>query len=504
MRKRLSAITGNINIIKKWGDFDPFISGICYDSRQTSPGDLFFATSGIHTDGHLYIDKAIEKGAAAVVLSKPIERYREDIIYLQVENPRFDLSPVSAAFYEYPSTKLPLIGVTGTDGKSTTVSLIHQLLSKSGFKAGFLSTVEYSTGGTAGKNPYRQSTPEAPDVQSILKEMVDSGCTYGVIEATSHGLSRITNRLGDVQFAAGVFTNVTHEHLEFHGTLEQYRQDKANLFRSLDEVPDAFGVVNLDDPNVDIFINATSRKVLSYSLSSSEATFLAEEIESDPEGSSFAIREGSVTHRCRIPLPGTVNIENTLAALLVVRGILKTRLEDLLPLLSGLKLPRGRMKKIQEGQNFHIFVDFAHTPGSYEKIFPMMRDLTTGRLIVLFGSAGERDTAKRAIQGKIASEYADVIILADEDPRGEEPKAILKDIASGTKRMVQGKDLFLITDRREAITHAFSIARQGDMVLLLGKGHESSIIYKDGPVPWNEIEVATECLREILSRETDR
>ncbi|HUZ17586.1 MAG TPA: Mur ligase family protein, partial [Spirochaetia bacterium] len=250
--KRLSEFTSTITINRRIGGVDPLIRGIAYDSRMASAGSLFFALGGIHTDGFLFIDGAIERGAAAIVCSRAPERPHEGIVYLVVDDPRRVMSPIAAEFYGHPSRKLKVIGVTGTDGKSTTVFLAHQLIEKLGKASGFLSTVQIKTGENIGKNRYRQSTPEASEIHAILAEMVDQGKEFAVIEATSHGLSERTGRLADVRFSGGVMTNVTHEHLEFHGSFEQYRSDKANLFRAL-EGEGAFGVVNCEDASSDLF-----------------------------------------------------------------------------------------------------------------------------------------------------------------------------------------------------------------------------------------------------------
>jgi len=234
-KHKLSILTENIKILEKHGSSDPEITGLAYDSRNVKKGFLFFAYKGIHADGHNYIKQAIQNGASAIIHSTPLDLYDQNTAYIRADNPKILLSPVSAVFNDHPSKKLKVIGVTGTDGKSTTVSLVFQLLTVMGKKTGFLSTVQYKSGGEIVKNPYRQSTPEAVEVHSILSEMVNNGCEYAVLESTSHGLSSRNNRLGDVFFNAAVLTNISHEHLEFHGTFEQYISDKANLFRFLNK-----------------------------------------------------------------------------------------------------------------------------------------------------------------------------------------------------------------------------------------------------------------------------
>jgi UDP-N-acetylmuramoyl-L-alanyl-D-glutamate--2,6-diaminopimelate ligase len=427
-----------------------------------------------------------------------------------------------------------LIGVTGTEGKSTTVYLIYQILRMAGKKAGFISTVQYSSGAAEVWNPEHQTTPEAPAIHKLLADMRDHGTEFAVIESSSHGLSSKTNRLGDVAFDVGVMTNVTHEHLEFHGTWEQYRHDKANLFRALDTFDHAklirrpqgegggigifpgadalsveegesipsFGVANADDPSAAYFAGTTKRKTYTYSIRGTEADLSLRLIESGSRGNWYEIliRETGETADVRDRLPGAFNPGNVLAALLTVSGLLSIPIKDLCPLVTSLKPVRGRMTVIQRGQPFEVLVDYAHTPSSFETIFPPLRerlDKTGGRILSLFGSAGERDTQKRPLQGRVASQWSDILFLTDEDPRGEVPLTILEEIAAGCPERKRGQDLFLIPDRPTAMRKAFSLARPGDLVLLLGKGHENSIIYARQTRSYDEIGEAEKILAEM-------
>ena len=500
------------------GGSDPMITGLEYDSRLVKPGNLFFALSGLHTDGHLYINEAIAKGAAAVVCEadKKITDaagISDKTVVLKVKNSRFAMSPVASAFYNFPSRHLCVIGVTGTEGKSTTVSLIWQLLRLLGKKAGFISTVQHSLGDEALDNTEHQTTPEATAVQRMLREMADNGCEYAVLEASSHGLSPRTNRLGGIQFCCAVFTNVTHEHLEFHGTFEQYRDDKANLFRALDDYANnnhahkPFGIINIDDKSADYFAKATQQKTAGFSAKGKEAALSLKSIESSAWGNWYDVAaEGEKDFLIiRDRLPGAFNAGNVLAALLAVSGVLELPVNKIAALIPGLKPVRGRMNAIDKGQPFEVVVDYAHTPSSFNTIFPPLRKRLNkkgGRIISVFGSAGERDTQKRPEQGKIAAEYSDIIILTDEDPRGEKPMDILEEIARGVETEAaaifkRGENLFLIPDRPAAIRRALSLARPGDLVLLLGKSHENSIIYADHVMPFDEIAETEKALGEM-------
>jgi UDP-N-acetylmuramoyl-L-alanyl-D-glutamate--2,6-diaminopimelate ligase len=513
-------------LVKADGKNDPLVTGLEYDSRKIKPGNLFFALPGTRTDGSIFIDEAVSKGASVVVLEKEARSKKDGVNYLLVKDSRFAMSPISAAFYNFPSRRMIVTGVTGTEGKSTTVYLIWQLLTLLGKKAGFFSTVQQCLGGEVFYNTEHQTTPEAPVVQRLLNEMADNGCQFAVVEASSHGLSRKTNRLGDVEFYCAVITNLTHEHLEFHGTWEQYRNDKANLFRALDNYapPEGslfdkpFGVINADDKNAAFFKGAAKQKTLTFSAAGGQANITLEAIESGSRGNWYLVSlpdsQARVTIRDR--LPGSFNSGNVLAAILTAGELLKIPAAAIVPFINKLKPVRGRMNTVDKGQPFELVVDFAHTPSSFAAIYPPLRkrlDKTGGRIISVFGSAGERDVKKRFEQGKIAAAYSDIIVLTDEDPRGENPMDILEEIArgatedtpavetfyhdtTGRKAFSLDDNLFLIPNRPEAIRKALSLAREKDLVLLLGKGHENSIIYAGHEIPFDETEEAEKALAE--------
>jgi UDP-N-acetylmuramoyl-L-alanyl-D-glutamate--2,6-diaminopimelate ligase len=522
--------------VKGTGNQNVSVTSLQYDSRAAGEGSLYFALPGLHADGHLFIADAIKRGARVIVHQNDIPEYDENVFYLRVKDSRFAMSAISDAFYHSPSKRLTVTGVTGTEGKSTTVYLIFQLLRLSGEKAGFISTVQYSEDGEERWNTEHQTTPEAPLIHRRLARMLENGCRYAVLEASSHGLSPRMNRLGDVAFTAGVMTNVTHEHLEFHGTWEQYRDDKANLFRALGKNgghgPPPFGVVNLDDPSAAYFAGCAKHKTYTHSVKGSGAAGYGAtggaiaggaitggadlsviRLEACQGGNSYDVktRDGGTLH-IEDRLPGAFNAENVLASLLCVSNLLEIPVVELCPLVPELKPVRGRMTAVRRGQPFEVLVDYAHTPSSFETIFPSLRERVSrqgGRIIALFGSAGERDTQKRALQGRVAARYSDMIFLCDEDPRGEEPLAILEEIEAGVLSLPTGEcfpkegfkrnvNLFLIPERPAAMRAAFSAAKPGDLVLLLGKGHENSIIYANHTMKYDEITEAEKALDELL------
>ncbi len=549
------------------------ISSLVFDSREVTAGSLFFALPGTHTDGNNYIEQAILAGANAVVFQGELtSSQKQDVAQaiikrtidnaisnetpkfapalINVPDARYAMAPLSARFYDNPSERLIVIGVTGTEGKSSTVSFIWQLLRACGEKAGFISTVEYSFGGDALPNPQHQTTPEAPIIQHHLNEMLENGCKYAVVESSSHGLSTKLNRCGEILFDCGVFMNVTLEHLEFHKNFETYRSDKANLFRALDkhnhiktiagekQKINSIGIVNLEDPSAQYFIEATKHNVYGFTTegkagkaaaeSGSDATPLppipenlrymtARNIASATYGLTFdvdadgetgiypdnydPVQPRSHSHfSVKASLPGAFNAYNLMAAITAVSSVTGLSFEEVAARVPQLTPIKGRMTVIDEGQPFELIVDYAHTPSSFETIFPPLRKRCNGRIFALFGSGGERDLTKRPLQGQIAAKFCDVVVLADEDPRGEDPVELLKMIAEGAIKegKVMGENLFIIHDRPQAIRETFKMAQKGDIVLLLGKSHENSIIYKDYTMPYDEISEAKKALAEVL------
>lgn len=517
--KNISGCLENAEVICIRG-IPPVVNSLHYDSRKVKKGSVFFALSGLHTDGKFFINEAVKKGASVVVYEGSLKEFEDGICYIQVRDTRKAMSAIANNFFDKPSLDMGVIGVTGTEGKSSTVFFIFQLLNLCGKKSGFFSTVNFSLGGEIETNPEHQTTPESVTVQERLAAMRDNGCIYAVVESSSHGLSPKTARLQDVFFDVGICMNVTQEHLEFHKTIEQYRFDKANLFRNLDlhthrkscGVVPSFGVVNAEDSSEEYFRQAVNKKVHSFFIkdnkdicSSKDDILFADSLKEDEKGISFYVCRYKNGTEEKFPavinIKGRFNVFNILAALITVHNLTHIELEELIPLLAEIKPVKGRMQIIDEGQDFEVLIDYAHTPSSFMTIFPSISERIHkkgGRVLSLFGSGGERDIQKRPEQGRIAAAYSDIIILADEDPRGEDSFELLEMIAEGCPDKKRNIELFIIPERREAIRKIFQLAKAGDIVLLLGKGHENSIIFKDRTEPYDEEETARKLLKEIF------
>ena len=338
MKRKLKDIAAAVKPVSTHGSLEKMISGLSYDAFTVRPGELFLATEGVNSDRHQYIQSVLDRGITAVVHSKPLPAYKKGVTYIQVENVQRNMSPVSAVFFGHPSKELFVIGVTGTNGKSTTCSFIHQLLGLYSKKAGIISSVNRDTGTGIEDNAKHQSTPEAPVIHQALYEAVENGVEYMVLETTSHGLADRTNRVGDVEYDAAVMTNVSHEHLEFHGTMERYVEDKANLFRLMDRFggKNSFGVVNNDDPYVRSFLAASQKPVYTYGIHN-PADFRATHIETGKDSVSFSVRHANTEYSSTIAVPGVFNVSNALAASVTVTHALGVPPDDVLSKVASLK-----------------------------------------------------------------------------------------------------------------------------------------------------------------------
>ncbi len=485
---------------------EPGVRGVEYDSRAVRPGSVFVAVPGAHVDGHDFIARAAAAGAVAAVVERPVPGV--GIPQIVVASSQRALASAAAWWFGDPSRELAVIGITGTDGKTTTSLLAAAALERAGVPTGLVGTIETKIGSTREANAAHATTPEAPQLQAALRAMVRAGDRAAILETTSHGLA--LGRVDQVTYDAAILTNLSHEHLEFHGSFEAYREAKLSLFARLamsPAVPPKSGIawpraaiINLDDPSAATFVAVSRRAgaiVIGYGADRKAAVRLAS-IQESSLGLVVGFTAPSGAGTVRLRLAGRFNAHNALAvvALGEAMGL------DAAAVRSGLESVEavpGRMERIEHGQPFTVVVDYAHSPASLQAVLDQLGPAAAqrgGGLIAVFGSAGERDRAKRPLMGQIAGERCRLVIVTDEDPRGEDRAAILDEIATGAESAGRrrGHDLQLIPDRAAAIAAAFEQAEPGDTVLLAGKGHETSIIGPHGARPWNEADVARAAL----------
>jgi UDP-N-acetylmuramoyl-L-alanyl-D-glutamate--2,6-diaminopimelate ligase len=487
------------------------IRGVSDDSRRIAPGGLFVAVRGAHVDGHDLVQRAADAGAVAALVEQPLT----DVALPQVVVDRSPaaLADAAAWWYHDPSHELGIVGITGTDGKTTTAFLAVAALEAAGLSSGLLGTVETKIGSSREPNPEHTTTPGAPELQRALRAMVAAGNATAVVETTSHGLA--ADRVRGIAYDAAILTNLSHEHLEFHGTWEAYRDAKLSLFERLaasERNPrkaapapawPKIAVVNVDDPSAGLFVGVAQEagaRIVTYGTDPA-ADVRATRSEEDSRGLRVAYDAPSGSARLELRLGGRFNVHNALAVVALGEGLgldpgaVRAGLES----VDGVP---GRMERLDAGQPFGVVIDYAHSPASLEAVLEILAPVAAARggsLIAVFGSAGERDVEKRPMMGRIAGERARLVIATDEDPRGEFREAILDEIARGAEAAGKrrGHDLLLIADRPAAIAAAFERARAGDIVLLAGKGHEHSIIGPDGPVAYDERATALAALAEL-------
>lgn len=387
--------------------------------------------------------------------------------------------------YGFPGRHFKVIGVTGTNGKTTTTYMIHRMLREAGYSVGLMTTVAYGANDDIRMQTYHMTNVPIPELMKRLKWLRKQGVEWLVLETTSHALAQ--NRVWGVPYSVAVMTNVTHEHLDFHGTFESYRDAKRKLFQLANKNKKGLrtGIVNTDDESARLFASDVLHAV-GYGMKSGHVR--ATNITTSPAGSTYTAVSDDEQYAITCHLPGSFNVSNSLAVVAVGRvvGLDKAQIEQGIAALKGVE---GRMTRIDEGQDFDVIVDFAHTPDSFEKLFRDLKPVVKGKLIVMFGSAGRRDEAKRGVQGRLAGEYADEVVITEEDDRDIDGLEIMNQIAAGAEEAgkVRDQDVFLVHDRTEAINYAISRATTGDTVLLLGKGHEKTIERADGEHPWDEI-----------------
>ncbi|GAB4328755.1 MAG: UDP-N-acetylmuramoyl-L-alanyl-D-glutamate--2,6-diaminopimelate ligase [Dehalococcoidia bacterium] len=488
------------------GDATATVAGVEHDSRRVERGSLFVAVPGFVVDAHRFVPDVIAAGAGAVL----VQRDRRELWaglpgetpIIAVDNTRAALSAVAAWFYGHPSRDLAVVGITGTDGKTTTAHLLTSVLEAGGARAGRLGTVDvFIPGEAASKAQDRMTTPEAPEVHRLLRRMVDAGCDYAIVESTSHGLA--LHRLDHVEYDFAAFTNITGDHLDFHETFEAYREAKGRLFealgRALEKGIGKAAIVNADDPSAKTMLGlAPDARHLRYGLESRDVEVYARNIHLRADGSDFRLFTPEGFVEASIRLPALFNVMNALAAAAVglAAGVAPAAIARGLQACPGVP---GRMERVAAGQPFEVIVDYAHTGDAVRKVLNVLRDVCLGRLIIVVGAAGERDPGRRFGVARAAAEGADFAVFTNEDPRSEDPAAIVREIGQHAESAgrVRGEDFIEVESRREAIAEAFRRARAGDTVVICGKGHEQSIVFGDQAQPWDDRVVAREELTRL-------
>lgn len=483
---KLNDILREVPYIKADGDLNIDIQGLHYDSRKVTPNSVFFCIEGFKVDGHEFAGSAVSKGASVVVLRRDIP-LPYDVTKVFVEDVRHSMALFASAFYGHPSDELTLIGVTGTNGKTTITYMIKSILEKSGEAVGVIGTITNMIGKDV--LPSEHTTPESVDLQALLKEMENRGVGKVAMEVSSHSLS--LDRVIGCNFDVGIFTNLTQDHLDFHGTLENYLKAKAKLF-DLSKT----GVINIDDKSGQIILEGIKGKSITYGIDN-HADVMAENINITAKGSEFdlCILNKDKVH-ISLNIPGDFSVYNALASAAACHAV-GVSTQDIKDGLENLQGVPGRFELLNINTPYSVIVDYAHTPDGLKNILETARNITEGRLITLFGCGGDRDAKKRPIMGEMAGKFSDLCIVTSDNPRTEEPMAIIKDILPGIDRT--GCPYVVIENRREAISYALKHAQPGDVVILAGKGHETYQILKDRTIHFDEKEIVS----ELLGRDTE-
>lgn len=477
---QLKQLIKELPLVRVEGSLDREVAGIVYDSRRVTPGMVFVAIPGVHVDGHDFINTAIDRGAAAIICEKNgFSSPRATKI--KVTDVREALARASSSFYQHPSSKLQVIGVTGTNGKTTVAFMVKQMLEAAGYKTGLLGTVRYEIGDRV--IPAARTTPESLEIHQMMAQMLSSGCQACVMEVSSHALEQ--KRVAGIEFDVQIFTNLTQDHLDYHGTMENYFGAKQKLFtKTANGSKKGTVVINIDDASGARLAAESDVSVkLTYGIRNA-ASIRATKIELGADASRFTMETPGKSFACKLPLIGRHNIYNALAATgaSVALGIAPAKIQSV---LNKMQPVPGRLESVSVGQPFAVFVDYAHTDDALHNVLTTLREITKGRLLVLFGCGGSRDSGKRAKMGRVAAEFADYTYITSDNPRKEKPELIAQQIEEGF-RTVKQDDYTVELDRKRAISEIISLAQPGDTVLLAGKGHETYQEFEDTIVPFDD------------------
>ncbi len=481
---KLSEVIAGINGTRKvLGNMDVEISSVQYDSRKVSPGSLFCAVRGLKSDGAAFIQSALGKGAKAVLSEDYSGPAPDGVSFIKVSDSRLAMALAAANFYGRPSRKLDLVGITGTNGKTTTSYLIRSILRGGGSEPGLIGTISYEYGGKKITAP--NTTPESVDLQALLSEMVREGARSAVMEVSSHAVA--LRRIAGCDFKVKLFTNFTQDHLDFHGTMEEYFKAKKSFFTDFSGI----NVINMDDPRGEDLKNSAKGEVLTYGVTS-KADVAAKSVEISASGTSFALMSPAGEAKIKSRLVGRHNLYNLLSAAGAAIALGKC-LDDIADGLARAEDVPGRLERVDAGQDYTVLVDYAHTEDALARALAAARELSSGRLLVVFGCGGDRDKTKRPRMGKVAAALSDMVILTSDNPRTEDPDKILEDAEAGIASegsKIKGKNYFVYPDRAEAISFAVGAARDGDTILIAGKGHEDYQIIGTEKYHFDEREAA--------------
>ncbi len=457
------------------GSVDTEFKKVEYDSRKVSENDAFLCITGFKTDGHKYALNAVKSGASVIFCEKEIEGIDENVTVIKFENTRKALAHIAAEFYGRPSERMNVVGVTGTNGKTTTTFLIKSVLDKIGHKTGIIGTIENRIGDEV--IPTERTTPESLELQELFKRMADEGCKDVVMEVSSHALD--LHRVDEIRYNIGIFTNLTQDHLDYHITMENYKIAKSLLFERC-----LSSVINIDDEAGDFMVSKSKGRVITFAIDK-KADLQAENIHISADGVKFTLDYEGEEYPVSLNTPGKFSIYNALGAIgaCILMGI------DMNTIIEGLsenKGVSGRFQTVRSKRGFNAIVDYAHTPDGLENILKTAKEFVKGRIITVFGCGGDRDRTKRPIMGEIAGIYSDYCVITSDNPRTEDPARILDDVEPGTKK--SGCEYIKIVDRREAINYAVKMAKEGDVVVVAGKGHENYQIFADKTIHFDDVE----------------
>lgn len=479
---KLRELIKNLSIIEMSADAEREISGVSYDSRKTEKGDMFVAIRGFEADGHKFIPKAAENGAAVILCE---EKPSCDIPYVLVSDSRYGLAIVSRDFFGDPASEMTMIGITGTSGKTSSSYLIkHMLESKLDAKVGLIGTNGNMIGDELLHTEH--TTPESYELHKLFRHMADSGCTHVVMEVSSHSLT--LERVAGIHFDVALYTNLSQDHLDFHGTMEEYAAAKRKLFSMC-----SLGCFNLDDAWADFMRDGASCRTMTFSTEKNEADLVAKDIRLTADGVRFASVSGDEISITKLGIPGMFSVYNALGTMSVGLA-LGLSLADCSDAMSSAKGVKGRLEIVPTGRDFSVVIDYSHKPDALEKVLKTLKPVTRGRLIALFGCGGDRDKLKRPIMGRIAADNADLVVVTSDNPRTEDPDEIIREIVAGMKD--KRTPTKVICDRREAIAWAIDNAAPGDVLLLAGKGHEDYQVVGHEKHHMDEREIVSDCLKK--------